>query len=331
MTSAMPRTGCRKLTPHKKESSHFGRSGVLLTSLLILAMISSCSSKKPTDGNGKPHAFDYYPTWSSDGSSIAFMSESNGVGTDVPIAKLCVYDFAMKLVDTVWQASPLLVFDLAWSPDGEWLVFASDVGVYKINRSGDSLALLSASEFARQPCWTESTERILYVVNSSPDGGVFAVGGDGGISTRVAPSDLAITSIDCSEDGDTLACVQIGTDYCLSVYALNDSIIGDTVICGLAYADHVEISPDRSTLYFFGRPASGAELGLYSITRASSYVSYLANGYTFDISPDGVSLVYSDAANTKKLRLINLESGIDSPLATAHSKLPEASEATDVR
>lgn len=293
----------------------FAVGRLTLSVTIIMAIVSTgCSSKHSTGDNGKEHGFAYYPAWSADGGSIAYMLESIDPVTDLPESRLCILDISTGITDTIWLASPMLVYDLDWSPDGGWIVFASTSGIHKISRVGDSLSLLATSGFSRSPCWVESQNQILYVVVTSPDGGIYAVGSDGHSPHRKASSALALISIDCSLQNDSVAAVQVGVDYSLVVLAPSDTSRIDTLLSGLTYADHVTISSDGAHLYFFGRPLETDPLGLYSVDRATAITHYLSDGYTYDISPDGSSLVYSDAANTKRLRVIDLSTGHDTLL-----------------
>ena len=74
-----------------------------------------------TIGLGEPPSFFYRPVWSPDGKKIAY--------NDKRLALWCVdIDKGVPVkIDTTYYHNPAFAFDLGWSPDSRWLVYAKQL------------------------------------------------------------------------------------------------------------------------------------------------------------------------------------------------------------
>lgn len=95
------------------------------------------------------------PSWSPDGSRLAFMSERESNW------EVYVYSLADRTTRRLTHCSPNCRFP-AWSPDGQWIVYHTTTGadtadaetIWRIPASGGEAALLVTGSGAGRPTWS---------------------------------------------------------------------------------------------------------------------------------------------------------------------------------
>lgn len=162
-------------------------------------------------------ADDSHPTWSPDGSKIAFASDRipAGVrsGTNRPVG---VTAYNVFLMNPDGSGVTQLTFSGCgnsqpdWSPDGSKLAYVScDTGtnqVYVINVDGSGSTNLSKNRaFDSDPAWSPDGSRIAYVSYRNDNADIYLMNADGSNQTRLTMTDgVSEWSPDWSPDGQRL-------------------------------------------------------------------------------------------------------------------------------
>ena len=127
------------------------------------------------------------PDWSPDGGSIAYI-----VVKRVPDTRPS-YGLAIAAPDgrgeRVIYDTPLMLTDIAWSPDGKWIAATIGGQLHKLRPDGGDLTRLSHHQGGiSDPRWSPDSRQISYVAPSSYPGfnQLMVVNADGGNIRRVA-------------------------------------------------------------------------------------------------------------------------------------------------
>jgi TolB protein len=161
-----------------------------------------------------PGVYDIAPTWSPDGSRIAFESHSDGseiwvMNADGTNRVRLTHSQMMK---HSWPGFP------AWSPDGEWIAFSwsntstyalRDAGIHVIKPDGTDLARLTPSWVladAGRPAWSPDGSRLAFLSSDGNPGNldIHFVNTNGTGLTRI-PVDVFAGNLAWSPDGKFLA------------------------------------------------------------------------------------------------------------------------------
>jgi Tol biopolymer transport system component len=140
-----------------------------------------------------------YPfgAWSPDGSRIAFLSGSFGVGSLLVISAEGSGEAHVTDLEAI---SP------GWSPDGTTLSFeAAEGGIYRVGVDGSDLT--EVVDDGHGPTWSPDGERIAYFADAVGNVDIFATDATGSNRTRVTRDPAEDVSPAWSPDGDRIAFV----------------------------------------------------------------------------------------------------------------------------
>lgn len=157
---------------------------------------------------------DSHPTWSADGSRIAFERDGdifvmNADGSE-----------ATRISDaTAEEGEP------AWSPDGEWIVYVrrtpgtASRELWLMRSDGtERRGLTSQNATVATPAWSPDSSRIAFASN---EGGevyeLFTIGVDGNGLRSVAPTASDNFEPSWSPDGETIAYFEDGAIYAVEL------------------------------------------------------------------------------------------------------------------
>src|SRR6266516_2940592 len=195
-------------------------------------------------------AYDASPTWSPDGSKIAFMSLRDGNG-EIYVMNADGSSQERLTSDTAWDQSP------AWSPDGSKIAFVSNrdgiTAIYVMNPDGTGPVRLTDPGDGVTPDWSPDGRRIAFSSYREGHYEIYVMNADGTGLTPLTnnPSNpdsrLQIQAIgpDWSPDGTKIAFSQgicdrpYGCHY--DVYVMNADGSGVTRLT--AGPDHYSAGP----------------------------------------------------------------------------------------
>ena len=209
----------------------------------------------------------------------------------------------------------MFVFDLAWSPDGHWLLLSTEVGIFKMLATGDSLTLLKVGEFHVSASWSSVSNRIFFGINGGSEGGIYSMQPDGSNLQRwTYPASGVMQCPYVFPDSDTLVVQSYDEhgDYCIALYYPADALLDEELACRLPAVAHPRPSPDHRNIYFVGYDTTTRSGRIYRfdrVTRVSNPLTTATSQNPFSVSPDGNYIVYHDAARTRGLQIISIRTG----------------------
>jgi TolB protein len=112
---------------------------------------------------GKPAAGGHYPTWSPDGSTIAFSeSEVTSEGPSIVIKVVAPDGTGLRELTPADEVN----YFPTWSPDGSRIAFSCDGDICVMNADGSGLVDLTAGEPDAndgEPDWSPDGSQIVFV------------------------------------------------------------------------------------------------------------------------------------------------------------------------
>jgi len=256
--------------------------------LICVTVISSTSCDKQDEGVDFMPTYptiDCNPEWSSDGATIVFSHlHCDSAWKEIPDSS------------GLWFMSPdgtnkrlftnQLRGQTRWSPDGQWLLFDKAYRIWKVNVTGESLALVLSDSGGKNylPTWSPDGNRIAFC-RYQEDGrtGIYTMAADG--------SDLRYIGYggapDWSPDGKRIAYTVL--DY-LGVKDTNGE--HDTKLVTTDAGTGVPaFSPDGSKIAFAA--TINKRGGIYLIEANGNSLRFLvANAACPSWSPDGRKIVF---------------------------------------
>ncbi len=276
-----------------------------LAAIFCVCLFQAGCGDKPNTPKTEPKGGDYYPAWSPDGKTIAYLSEDIDDSTGWPDDWLRKIDLATKTVTDIWDIPEGLgIWDLSWSPDSRCLVFSSVAGIFKILPNGDSLQQLTQGQFQNSPTWSETTNQIYFAMR-----GVYSVDPDGLNFAERIPPDSAIAEVRCIRGSDSLLVArdrQVG--MVLMVANPVSGWLGDSVLYCENGIYELRIGIHGDMIVFLGQPLFRTPLTVYRVSRRGGSPKSVWSGevQAFDLAPDDSNVVIADVRPPKSLMLVNM-------------------------
>ena len=229
------------------------------------------------------------PKWSADGTELAFTT-----GPDQQIRIIRRDGSGQLIALEVPRRKMGMLGALTWSPDGTRIAFASETGIYVVNRDGSGLQKVTQYRGHHacadvEPSWSPDGSRIIFAVTCEGGSeGIWSVHMDGSDRSRLVSGDYMsddYRSPAWSPDGSRIAYVHIRWEAPNASFAGADIELVNadgtgarTVIGDVAFDQAISWSPDGSQLAFIrydSRGAAGSTLDVASAdgTQVTSVVS----------------------------------------------------------
>ncbi|HDM35896.1 MAG TPA: hypothetical protein ENG09_01390 [Candidatus Syntrophoarchaeum butanivorans] len=191
-------------------------------------------------------AHDFYPTWSPDGSKIAFVSDRSGKGHAIYIADYKGENIRLLLPQDMIgniRGEP------GWSPDGSKIAFSAmpkgthNYGLYIIDADGKNLRKVKVSGFldSNNCRWSPDGSKI-----ATHAGEIYVVDLKTGISKLIAAGE----GIDWSERGLLYART---LNHGIFIYDVDKNILEAYPLPDFDFIDDPSYSPDSSKVLFVGK------------------------------------------------------------------------------
>jgi WD40 repeat protein len=238
---------------------------VCLVVAAVAVMVSVSSRKKPfvsapTSPPPTPSATvaspnltknlgaDSGPSWSPDGTQIAFVSDRDG-NSEIYLMQSDGTDVRRLTNDSAIDEEP------TWSPDGTRIAFVSDrtgnLDIFTVNGDGGGLIRLTRDQASDSaPAWSPDGTRIAFVSDRDGNSEIYTLEVDGSLVTRLTTTPEVDGAPTWSPDGKTIAFVT-GRDGNKEIYVMQEDGTEPTNLTDNSATDQGPTwSPDSSRIAF---------------------------------------------------------------------------------
>ena len=226
---------------------------------------------------------DLYPSWSPDGTKLAFTSRREGGVSKVFIMNADgsgVVSLNNSLSDE--GAS-------AWSPDGTRIAYAGNhfyPGIYVVNLDGTNRHRITNQNYAGFPQWSPDGQSIIYTV-SAAQGEIWLTRLDGSSAVRLTNNSVGGVSPVFSPDGTKIAfSTNRDEAYNYEIYVMNADGSNPVRLTNSPGWDRSPAwSPDGSKLIFESQRDGLMNAEIYLMNADGSNQTRLTNTTTYEGSP----------------------------------------------
>jgi Tol biopolymer transport system component len=267
--------------------------GTWLSLALSLFTLVSCGSKSNEPDPVVIKQIWYMPAWSPDGTEIVCQVERIGISNERSYF-VAIVDAAtgeVRRERSVQFPSP---FAFSWTPDGDWLLFGANPGIFKMTSDLDSLVQLTSGQFHTSPSYSRAREVVFFTVGDAHLGGLFSVTLDGDSLRRWSTQETTVlgTSAFLDESDSLVGFSGMEIPYPLMVFS-PDAIGSASSLGGASDDPIVHISSDRRYIAYNRQISGSRELVLIDRTKDSSWaVTSAGASEEMSFSPDGNQLVF---------------------------------------
>ena len=285
------------------------RSGAWLT---LLFLFVACDSKSQDPEPDLPSAIYYTPAWSPDGSEIVSQVTryDDSGNASFYITVLDATTGEVRRERTLDFPPP---FGFSWTPDGDWLLFGSGLGVFKMSSDLQTVIQLTSGQFQTSPSFSKAKNLIFFTENNGVNGGLFSVTLDGDSLRRWSTAETLVLGTHCFTDSsDSL----IGYDLHQFPYRMivfDPDSMGDATFLGKEFRRRYPARMATSHQYIAHNDEDEESRwqSIWVFDRSTDTSRQLASGAAegIDLSPDGRRLVYPVISGEVGLWIIDVETG----------------------
>jgi Tol biopolymer transport system component len=221
----------------------------------------------------------WYPSYSPDGTKIAFVGQLPPSGDD----QIIVMNADGTNQVTITTAANTVNETPAWSPDGTKIAYArgpddysTPYVLYISNADGTNpTAVTDGTSYSVSPSWNADGSKLAYTCG----GQICSISKDGTNNTVLTSGSSSHTSPSFSPDGTQIAYINIATGYVQTIIVMNaDGSSPHTINTGGTSNDHVSWSPDGTKLVYDDQDTTQGITRIY-------YINLDGTGRTV-VSPD---------------------------------------------
>ncbi|MCI0488870.1 MAG: LpqB family beta-propeller domain-containing protein [Blastocatellia bacterium] len=239
---------------------------------------------------------NFYPTWSPDGSKIAFTSTRDG-NREIYVINT---DGSQEIRLTSNPASDWVP---AWSPDGSKIAFVSDrdgnLEIYVMSADGSKQTRLTDNTAADvRPSWSPDSSRIVFNSNRDGHNEIYVMNADGTDPIRLTKTSAHSDWAWWSSDGSKILFETV-RDGQWEVYSMNPDGSNQTRLT-FNTASAPALSPDGSLLAM--HTTRGRDIfDIYVVNRDGTGEKQLTKNETYDglptWSPDSSKIAFTSSRN----------------------------------
>ena len=233
--------------------------------------------------------FSHNPSWSPDGTKIAYISATSGQEDWIFIVNSDGADQTLLTTQDI-QLTP------EWSPDGTKIAFWGN-GLYVINIDGTNEQLIGSSSSA--PSWSPNGTKITFATALFSSSVITIVNSDGSEQTGISSDSLDGLYPDWSSDGIHIVFNSSRNHINDDIYMVNSDGTDERNLTDDSFMDDfTRFSPDGTKIAFRSDRDGNLELYLMELDGSSLHRLTDVQGDVlsqFDWSPDGNDIVFTES------------------------------------